>query len=176
LDINRYPDEPLELVNLKIGQKSVKTGIKLKFKVPGSRNGFDQVKFNEGRDWFKNVKIRLRNVSGRPIYEIGASLYFKPSGVRMFFRIPLIPTEPRDLKRQLLQPGEELDLQVNEKLYNRMVQQMQQYGVEPNETQISLSVDAASFSDDFGWDRGVFTRRDPYMPNKVDPVDETASN
>ena len=114
------------------------------------------------------MKIRLRNISGRPIYDIGASLYFKPSGVRMLFRIPLTPTQPRNLKQQSLQPREELELQVNEELSNRMIQQMRQYGVEPNESQISLSVDAASFSDDFGWDRGVFTRRDPYMPNKLD--------
>lgn len=175
LDINRYPNEQLELVDLKIGQNSVKSRIKLKFKVPESRTAFDNVKFNEKHDWFKKVKVRLRNVSGRPIYDIGASLYFKPADIRMFFGIPLRTTKHRNLKLESLQPNEEVELEVNEELGNRMIQQMQDYGIDPNETQISLSVDSATFSDDYGWNKGTFTKRDPYLPNKVDRVDKVPS-
>lgn len=171
LDINRYPNEPLELVDLKIGQNSVKNRIKLKFKVPESQDGFDNAKFREKRNWFKNIKLRVRNASGRPIYGIGANLYFKPEGVRMFFSIPL-SSKHRDLKLQSLQPNEDVELELNEELDRRMIQRMQDYGIDPNETQISLSVDSAKFSDSFGWYRGTFTKRDPYLPNKVDPVDK----
>src|SRR5262245_43022012 len=50
LDINRYANEPLELVDLKIGPNSVKSGVKFKFKVPLSDDSFDNVKFNESEN------------------------------------------------------------------------------------------------------------------------------
>jgi hypothetical protein len=45
LEIARYPDEPLQIVNLRIGTLSVKDDIKQKFKDPRSKWGIDSVKF-----------------------------------------------------------------------------------------------------------------------------------
>ena len=174
LDIKRYPNEPLELVELKIGQTSVKNGIRFKSKESISQWGLDNVKFRDKDDWFKNVKIRLRNISGRPIVGLSASLYFKPPHSRIMFQMALEQTQPQNLKQQPLQPGHEIDLEINEGSFNQAIGYIRQSGVEANQLPVSLSVESALFSDDFGWRKGVFIRRDPNNPNKWDAVDNPA--
>ncbi len=68
LDIERYPNESLELVDINVGVQSVKHKIKIKSRNPINKWGRDTLKFTEKNGWFEQVKIRLRNVSGRPIY------------------------------------------------------------------------------------------------------------
>ena len=174
LDIKRYPNEPLELVDLKLGQISVKNGIKFKSKEDISKWGLDNVKFKDKDDWCKKVKVRLRNLSGSPIYGLSASLYFKHPGLRMLFALPLTVTPSRDLKKQPLQPRGEIDLEVTEESFNQTMLSMKQYGVDPYVLPTSLSVDGAIFSDDFEWSRGTFLRRDPNNPGKWDAVDKPA--
>src|SRR5437016_2999505 len=89
LDIERYPNEPLELVDLLIRQNSVKNGIRFKSKEGISQWGLDNVRFKEKEDWFKSVKVRMKNISGRPIYGVIANLYLKEPSLRMLFRISL---------------------------------------------------------------------------------------
>lgn len=171
LDVERYPDEPLELVDLQIRHNSVKKDIRFKSKDSISRWGRDHVKFKEKDDWFKNVKITLRNVSGRPIYGLSASLFFKPSSLRMLFQMALKQRQLRNLTQQPLQPGDEISLEVNEGSSNEGMQYMIQYGVDANQCTVSLSVDTAYFSDDLGWSKGAFIRRDPNKPKNWKAVD-----
>jgi hypothetical protein len=171
LNIERYPDEPLELVDLKIGQNSVKNGIKSKFKDNRSQVGLDNVKFRERDDWSRNVRMRLRNISGRPIYGLSASLFFEHYNPRMAFEVPLRRAQNRDIKNQPLQPGDEIDLEVTDKDFNETMTMIRQYGLNPNELLVVLAVDGASFSDDFGWRKGRFIRRNPYNPRQWDAVD-----
>ena len=56
LEIERYPDEPVQLVDLRIGTQSVKDHIKPKFKDPASKWATDRVTFKEKDDWFKRVR------------------------------------------------------------------------------------------------------------------------
>src|SRR5437870_7455349 len=70
LDIERFPDEPLKLVELKIGDNSIKSGIKVKSRDSVSHWGIDNVKFRENVGWFRHVKVKLRNVSGNSLYGI----------------------------------------------------------------------------------------------------------
>src|SRR5712691_3162207 len=57
VNIERYANEPFELVDLKIRELSVKNNIKPKVKDSHNKAVLDQVKFKETDDWFKNVKI-----------------------------------------------------------------------------------------------------------------------
>jgi len=174
LNIERYPDEPLELVDLKIGQNSVKSGIKAKFKDNRSQVGLDDVKFRERDDWSRNVKIRLRNISDRPIYGLSASLFFEHYSPRIAFEVRLKRAQERDLKKQPLQPGDEIDLQVTDNSFNETMTMIRQYGLNPNELVVVLAVDGVSFTEDFGWRKGRFIRRDPDNPQKWDAVDKPA--
>lgn len=174
LTIERYPDEPLELVDLNIGQTSVKSGIKRKFKDNRSQLGIDNVKFRERDDWTRNVKIKLRNISGRAIYALSASLFFEHYNPRMAFEMPLKRAKERDLKKHPLLPGDEIDLEVTDNSFNETITRIRQYSLDPNELLVVLAVDGVSFSDDFGWRKGKFIRRDRNNPQKWDPVDKAA--
>jgi hypothetical protein len=175
LDIARYPNEPLELVDIKVNENSIKAGVKIKSRNNVNKWGRDDVKFREKDDWFKNLKIRLRNISGRPIIGLSVALYFEHPREKMYFSLNLARLETRDFRIDPLQPGEEIELQVKDELFNRRMQSMRQYGVDANVSAVSLSVDTAWFSDDLKWTRGAFSRRDPTNPNKWDAVDKPAA-
>ena len=171
LNISRYAYEPFELVDLKIGQNSVKSGIKSKVKNNRSQSVLDDVKFREKDDWSRNVKVRLRNISGRPIYSLSVSLFFQHTSSRTAFEIPLRRAQNRDLKQQPLQPGDEIDLEVTDRDFNETMTKIIQYGLDPSGLPVLLDVHAALFDDDFGWFGGALMRRDPNNPQKWDAVD-----
>src|SRR2546423_9601360 len=100
LDITRYPNEPLELVDLKIHEKSVKDKIHSKFKDKTNQAGLDNAKFPEKTDWFRSVKLRLRNISGRPVYGLNASLLFKDERLKVGFEVPLRQFQTIDLRQR----------------------------------------------------------------------------
>lgn len=173
LDILKYPNQPLELVELKISQNSVKQGIKFKSKDNGSQWEEYNVKFKERDNWFKHVRVRLRNTSGKPIYSLSVSIFFlvnSPS-LRMAFDLPLKFMEARDLKQQPLQQGEEIDLAVTENSFNDAMRKTKQYGVDANQVRPFLSVEQVFFSDDLMYWKGTLMRRDPNNPNRWNAVD-----
>ncbi len=171
LNIERYANEPFELVELKIRENSVKNHIKPKVKDSHNKAVLDNVKFKETDDWFKNVKVRLRNVSGRPIHGLKAGLYFRPGEARMMFEMTLNPKELRNLFQQPLQPGDEIDLDINEASFNQGMRYLIQYGVDATQCSVILAVDTAYFSNDFGWSQGSFIRRNASNPKNWDAVD-----
>src|SRR5207244_2389920 len=61
LEIQRYPNEPLDLVDIKVNGNSIKAGVKIKSRNNINKWGRDDVRFKEKDDWFKNLKVRLRN-------------------------------------------------------------------------------------------------------------------
>ena len=169
LDIERYPNEPLELVDIRIRNNSVKKEIKFKSKDDRSKWGLDNVRFKEKDDWFKNVRIRLRNVSGNTIYGISVSLFLKDMSKRMIFGISLEPKN-RNLKKHPLEKDEEADFEVKEESLNEAMSLMLQYAVDPLRTPVSLSVDSAVFGDNLLWRRGSLLRRDQNNARKWDAV------
>jgi len=171
LNIERYANEPLELVELKIRENSVKNNIKPKVRDSHNKAVLDNVKFKETDDWFKYVKVRLWNVSGRPIHGLKASLYFRPGEARMVFKMALNPKELRNLFQKPVQPGEEIDFSVNEASFNEGMRYLIQYGVDPTQCSVTLAVDTAYFSNDFGWSQGSFIRRNASNPKNWDAVD-----
>lgn len=156
MDILKYSDAPLELVDLTIGQKSVKKDVKTK------SNQKDHVKFKENENWFKKVRVRLRNISGRPIYALRVNLnLISSSSPRQGFQLRLREIVARNLKQQPLKPGEEIDLGVAENTFNDTMARIVRYGHDANQLQPILSIDTVFFSDDFGWSKGGLIRRDP---------------
>jgi hypothetical protein len=57
LEIQRYPNEPLQLVDLTISGQSVKDRIALKTQLPGSDWFTDAVSFTDHEDWYKPRSI-----------------------------------------------------------------------------------------------------------------------
>jgi hypothetical protein len=88
----------------------------------------------------------------------------------MAFEMELKP-KSRNLFKQPLPSGEELDLEISEDSVNQALQYMFRYGVDVNQSKAYLSVHTVYFSEDFGWGQGSFLRRDPYNPNRWQAVD-----
>ncbi|HJP93149.1 MAG TPA: putative metal-binding motif-containing protein [Pyrinomonadaceae bacterium] len=170
LEIDRYPDEPLQLINLVIGTQSVREHIKRKFKDPKSKLGIDRVSFTEKDDWFKRVSVTLRNTSTKPIYGVRAYLYFKPPGFPMIFSMTL--TGSRQLRHEPLQPGDEIELTVSPGYLNQTLENLKYRGLDANRTNITFSLEAVIFSDELQWYRGHLVRPDSAIPDKWVPVDD----
>jgi hypothetical protein len=172
LNIQKYPNEPLELVDLKIGQNSVKKDIKFKSKDDSSHWEQHNVKFAEKENWFKNVRVRLRNVSGRPLYSLSATLYFLPAGSRIGFQLPLKRIEARNLKERPIQADEEIELGVSDDRFNETMANIKDHGFNPNDIPVTLSVERVSFSDTLIWSKGRLMRPDPANPKSWKAIDD----
>ena len=171
LDIPRYPNAPLELVDLKIHEVSVKAKINAKLKGHDKQAGLDNVKFREKDDWFKSMKLTLRNVSDKPIYGLRVNLLFQANNLRMAFAVPITADRARDLRGHPLQPSQEIDLTVDAK-GAQIFAYMYENGVDANQSSVQLSVEEAAFSDDVGWRKGVMMKRNPYDQRKWDVIDK----
>ena len=175
LDIARYANEPVELVDLKIRNNSIKDKIKSKLNGNGNQARMDNVKFKENSDWFKDVKLRLRNISGRPVYGLAVSLIFIDQNLQMGFKVPIKESPVKDLPRHPLQPGEQIDLAVDDARAAQILSYMRQNGVDANQVSVQLSVEGVSFGDDFGWRQGVLMRRNPLDPKRWDVINKAES-
>jgi hypothetical protein len=168
LDIERFRSEPLELVDLKVSEKSVKRNIQVKRRING--DGLDSVKFQDEGEWFRRVKIRVRNVSDKPVLKIVAYLYFEPPASTPLFSVELTPS--RKLYPEALQPGGEVDLTVTDQSWNRTLEILNQYGVDANQSTVSFSVNFVLFDNETLWARGHLVRQDPNNPRKYIPVEK----
>jgi hypothetical protein len=160
-DIERYPNEPLELLDLKIEDQSVKAGIKVKQRRNGA--GLDTVTFEGENGWFKKINVRLRNVSGKTIYGISAYLYFMPPGVRQLFRLPLMSSPGVNLRAPLI-AGEEIELVIDDKKFDRSMEIFRTNGVDADEMNAFLAIESASYSNEIKWDRGQILQQAPDNP------------
>jgi hypothetical protein len=170
LDIARYANEPLELVDLKVSEQSVRSKIKVKYRSGDEgRNGVDRVEFQDKEDWPRRVRLRLRNVSGKTIVGFQAYLYLKPSGSEVRFSVGLTSSSP--LESTVLQPGDEIEGTVDEGSWERMVNRLRQYGGDQNQAAVRLSVEIVAFSNGLQWHHGHLLRPDPENPNKRIPIE-----
>ena len=163
LDIERYPNEPLELVDIKIGDQSIKANIESKFRRDGE--GLDSVKFEAENGWFKHVNLRLRNVSGKTINGLRGHLYFKPPDTRGMFSLPLAR-----IKYGPLAPGEEMDVTIDSRVFDLTMELIRQSGADADVATVILALEHVVFSDELEWSRGHILRKDPDNPLKRIPV------
>jgi hypothetical protein len=156
LDIERYPNEPFLLVELKVSDKSIKSKI-----APRQRRGdegLDNVKFKESPEWFRRVSITLRNTSDKPITGLQAYLYFKVPGSITLFGVGLDASTK--LKRGVIEPGDEVDLTVGDRRWNLTADILKQHGADVNLAAVTLSIERVWFSKDLQWSKGHLLRRD----------------
>ncbi len=168
LEIERYPNEPFELVDITVGAHSVKHTLKTKPRIPGSDWWRDVVMFRENNGWFRHLKIRLRNTSGKPIYAVVANFHCASTKEKMLYGMQLNATRPLGL--QPLQPNEEVELTLRDKVLEGTIQTVQQAGLDIDSLPASVSVDSAWFSETTMWNRGSMLERDSGNPNRWIPI------
>jgi len=168
LDFDRYPDEPLELVELRIGDKSIKDKIATKWR--NNSFGQDTVTFKEQEGWFRHLQVRLRNVSGKPISGVRAQLYFRSSDPTTFYSLPL--TASTQSGRGILEPGAEITLTVTKQAWGVTALILKHYDVDPDLKPVKFGVDVVQFADGLQWSKGQMLRQDTENPNMWKPVDK----
>jgi len=162
LDIARHADEPFGIVDLKVGDRSLRKNISVKYRNGDeNREGLDKVDFRGKDDWCKLIHVTLRNISGRPIVALQAYLYIKPPGSEVCFGANLERT-----LQQIVEPGAEIELTVDEGSWARAQERMKRQGADGRSATVMLSVENVAFSDDLMWDRGRLHQRDPQNRSK----------
>ena len=169
LEIQRYPGEPMQLTDLRISGESVKDHIK-QLRINADKWGTDGVSFNDTDDWYKRLSFTFKNVSDKPVRGVRAFLFFKPGNGKPLFAMQFISM--RDLWKNPLGNGEEVELVISDTELDRMSSVMQQEGVDTNACQISFSLDTAIYGEKLWWDRGQLLHPDPTQPNRWIPVNE----
>ena len=167
MDIERYSNEPLELVDLRIGSHSIKSAIETR--VGKNAAGFDNVKFNAPPDWHNSVSLTLKNVSAKPVIGVTAHLFFKAAETGEMFQMQLF--QQQDLRKEALAPGAEINLVVRPRVWETITNMIKQRGADPDRAAVSLSLDGVMFTEDSQWYRGSMVRRDPASPNTWRSVD-----
>ena len=167
LDIERYPNEPLELVDLRVGGRPVKDRITTKSR--RNNEGLDSARFKEKAGWFKGLTATLRNVSSQPITGLRAFLYFQPTGVRKLFSLPLTRSS-NQLQRGALPTGAEISLSVSQEMSRLTAGFMQQEGYDVERATVILSVESVIFGNGLQWNRGQLLQRDPGDPSLWTPA------
>lgn len=162
LDIERYSDEPLELIEIKIRHQPIKDKVARKSWNNGV--GLDTVTFKEQDGWFRYLHVKLRNVSGKPIYGVRAHLFFKPPHTKTLFSLPLAGST--QLGQGILEPGADITLMVTEQAWSLTSDILKHYDMNPDQVPVSFGVDVVRFSDDLQWSKGQMLRRDPASPNR----------
>jgi hypothetical protein len=165
--IERHGNEPLELIDLKIKDQSVRSKIKQKFR--SGDDGYDAVDIGNTADWSKQIKVRLRNVSGKTINGFQAYIYFKPSDAEVMFAARLTASE--QLEDTTLAPGDEIEAQVDADSWQRAINRIWQYGADINSFQVTLSIGIVAFSDGLQWHKGHLLKVDPKNPKRHIPVE-----
>lgn len=170
LDIRRHADEPLELIEVKISEKSVRDKISVKSRpLDDGRRGLDTVKFQDTSDWFKRMRMRLRNVSGQTIVGFQAYLYLQPTGSEELFRTSFKGN--KQLEHTFLEPGAEIEIMLDKEAFAGTLVRLKEHGWDANSAEVSFSLGIVAFGDGLEWFKGHKLRVDPDNPNRRIPVE-----
>src|SRR5215813_1772813 len=151
LEIQRYPDEPMQLIDLRISGESIKDRIGQLKSQPNKWSTYG-VSFNDTEDWYKRVSMIFRNVSDKPVRGVRAFLFFKRADGKKTFMVPL--TAMRELWENPLQTDEDVELVVSDSELEKILPVIQQEGVDMNKCEITFSLDSAIYGEKLWWDRG----------------------
>ena len=170
LDIRRHSDDPLELLDVKVAAQSLKAKVKVKSRVhDNAAEGLDTVDFDGDDDWLKRLSFKVRNISNKRIMGLSAYLYFRPGDAPRMFSATLVgPSGP--LEGAVIEPGEQIDVLVDEEELNSTIMNLRAYGANPSEATVSLAIEMVAFSDGIMWRRGKLIKKDPANPNRWIPV------
>lgn len=150
LDIERFSSEPLELVELKVGDQSVKDGVKIKSRSNGE--GLDTVSFNAEPGWFRHLEVRMRNVSGTTITGVRANLEFQFPPAKTLYSLPLIASTR--LQQGFIEPDGQVTLKVTDQAWKLHKHIFQHYDVNPDAGYVKFRVDLIQFEGDRQWSNG----------------------
>jgi len=167
--IERHGNEPLELIDVKIGDQSVKSKIKSKWR--HGDDGYDEATFAAAEDWPKDVRLRVRNISGKQLTGFQAYIYLKSPAADHMFSVTLKGPGTTRLEHTALAPGQEIDAEVDGDSWNRAIIRFARYGGELITAEVRLSIGLVGFPEGLYWRNGRMIRHDPNNPNRYIPAE-----
>lgn len=148
------PDEPVDELELEVGGRPVKL------------NSI----FTGRRNWLKGLKVKVRNVSDRPIVFAEVRLTVPKSGtMELPFGIVLRygvlpPLEPvPNPKHKPVPPGEVFKLTLPDHSFTGVMSYLAEHGV-TQVIDVTMTKLMVIYDDDSGWDGGSRMRRDRSQP------------
>ncbi|HEX8566920.1 MAG TPA: hypothetical protein VF648_14850 [Pyrinomonadaceae bacterium] len=166
LDIERYNNEPYEIVDVYADGKTLNDKIKSKIKY--GKEGLDNAKFKDKNGWYNRIKVRVRNISPNQIISIAGTLILEHPLLPMKYGLFITPA--RDLNQEPLKPGEEIDLQVDEIQIKKIKELLLREGADENVPVVRVIMGNVLFTKTYLWGKGRFFRKDPNNPDKWNPV------
>lgn len=154
---------------MKIGDQSVKSRIKSKWR--RGDDGYDEATFTAAEDWPKNIRLRLRNISGKQLTGFQAYIYLKPPAGQLMFSVDLKGPGTTRLEHTALAPGQEIEAEVDPDSWDRAIIRFAQYGGELVTAEVRLSIGLVGFPEGLYWRNGRMIRQDPNNPNRYIPAE-----
>lgn len=167
--IERHGNEPLELIDVKIGDLSVKSKIKSKWRK--GDDGYDEANFAATDDWPKDIRLRVRNISGKQLTGFQAYIYLKPPAAEHMFSVDLKGPGTTRLEHTALAPGEEIEAEIDGDSWDHAIIRFARYGGELVSAEVRLSIGFVGFAEGLYWRKGRMVRLDPNNPNRYIPVE-----
>jgi len=151
---SRDPHEPVEIV-------SVKTKVK-------TDREFGKT-FTDDDDWFKGLRIKVKNVSGKQVQYVKIDLLFEPSGDTQNSESPPLlhslayGTKGRRASNDgiLVLPGDNVELDLDDSTHAHLKRALAKIGYAEILNRLSMYVSVVIFDDDTMWTNGIWFRRDP---------------
>jgi hypothetical protein len=162
-----YSGEPLSLMTIK------------------NRKGIIELDkiFSDDDNWFKELTVSVKNVSGKDITYVGIGLRFirpenqsgePPLGYTLSYGNRLAALKrlapPIEFRSNLEHNG--IDIKLLDHEYDSIKTMLEKLGYPPHIKKINIYVEEVFFSDGTGWASGTWFKRHPNEPDKLIPIEQ----
>jgi hypothetical protein len=157
-----YPDQPLEITELRIDGKEAKLskGVTI------------------DTEWLRGLSWKVKNVTDKNILAIDLFIVFPQTasnGGRLFVLSMKYGTDPKSLGRpdtsQPLRPKDTTTFVISDEIYGRLKPNLEKQVAISDVNHLRIKTELVVFDDDTAWGGGQHMRRDPNNPRVWVPVD-----
>ena len=144
---------------------------KIKSKWRRGDDGYDEATFAAAEEWPNDIRLRVRNISGKQLTGFQAYIYLKPPAGQVMFSVDLKGPGTTRLEHTALAPGQEIEAEVDGDSWDRAIISFARYGGELVTAEVRLSIELVGFPEGLYWRNGRMIRHDPNNPNRYIPVE-----
>jgi hypothetical protein len=157
--LKHYSNEPLEIVDIKMANKTVKLGEKL----------------NANDDWLKGLNLKFKNTSGKEIIYVEIDLNFpetQSSGYEMSFPLKLghRPGANNANAPLRLKANAETNIVLDDVKYDQLVKFIEHRHSISAINNALIATGFIIFADGTAWSGGMFYQQDSDNPNRYVPI------
>jgi hypothetical protein len=157
-----YPDQPVEITEVKANGKTTK----LNERIEADANG----------EWFNGLSFKIKNISDRRIVSIDVFLVFPETESAGLLVAPMHyganpPGAKHPGKGDPLEPNDTVDFGITPELYAYLKPHIESRIPLKDVNHVQVSLELIVFDDDTAWGSGQRMRRDPTNPRRWLPIE-----